>query len=85
MLSLLATVLHSILYTPDFKCHFSLDFGINSKSIHTIHVSLPELLVTVCQRFPDSLSADLLYAHCCWEYVVQWNKDPEVHTETHIM
>uniref|UniRef100_A0A674EBQ0 RAB3 GTPase activating protein subunit 2 (non-catalytic) n=1 Tax=Salmo trutta TaxID=8032 RepID=A0A674EBQ0_SALTR len=36
-----------------------------------------ELLVSVCQRFPDSLSPDLLFAHCCWEYVVQWNKDPE--------
>uniref|UniRef100_A0A8C8CP67 Rab3 GTPase-activating protein non-catalytic subunit n=1 Tax=Oncorhynchus tshawytscha TaxID=74940 RepID=A0A8C8CP67_ONCTS len=35
------------------------------------------LLVSVCQRFPDSLSPDLLFAHCCWEYVVQWNKDPE--------
>uniref|UniRef100_A0A8C4NQ91 RAB3 GTPase activating protein subunit 2 (non-catalytic) n=1 Tax=Dicentrarchus labrax TaxID=13489 RepID=A0A8C4NQ91_DICLA len=37
-----------------------------------------ELLVAVCQRFPHSLSPDLLFAHCCWEYVVQWNKDPEV-------
>uniref|UniRef100_A0A8C7Q105 RAB3 GTPase activating protein subunit 2 (non-catalytic) n=1 Tax=Oncorhynchus mykiss TaxID=8022 RepID=A0A8C7Q105_ONCMY len=37
-----------------------------------------KLLVSVCQRFPDSLSPDLLFAHCCWEYVVQWNKDPEV-------
>lgn len=36
-----------------------------------------ELLVTLCQRFPNSLSPDLLFAHCCWEYVVQWNKDPE--------
>ncbi|KAM6969514.1 rab3 GTPase-activating protein non-catalytic subunit isoform 1-T1 [Tautogolabrus adspersus] len=36
-----------------------------------------ELLVAVCQRFPHSLSPDLLFAHCCWEYVVQWNKDPE--------
>uniref|UniRef100_A0A8D3DD68 RAB3 GTPase activating protein subunit 2 (non-catalytic) n=1 Tax=Scophthalmus maximus TaxID=52904 RepID=A0A8D3DD68_SCOMX len=38
---------------------------------------LPELLLAVCQRFPHSLSPDLLFAHCCWEYVVQWNKDPE--------
>uniref|UniRef100_A0A1A8DGZ5 RAB3 GTPase activating protein subunit 2 (Non-catalytic) n=1 Tax=Nothobranchius kadleci TaxID=1051664 RepID=A0A1A8DGZ5_NOTKA len=36
-----------------------------------------ELLVAVCQRFPHSLAPDLLFAHCCWEYVVQWNKDPE--------
>nr|XP_023663459.1 rab3 GTPase-activating protein non-catalytic subunit isoform X3 [Paramormyrops kingsleyae] len=36
-----------------------------------------ELLVPVCQRFPVSLSPDILFAHCCWEYVVQWNKDPE--------
>ncbi|KAG9347341.1 hypothetical protein JZ751_004908 [Albula glossodonta] len=36
-----------------------------------------ELLVSVCQRFPESLCPDLLFSHCCWEYVVQWNKDPE--------
>ncbi|KAJ8274972.1 hypothetical protein COCON_G00095970 [Conger conger] len=36
-----------------------------------------ELLVSVRQRFPESLSPDLLFSHCCWEYVVQWNKDPE--------
>uniref|UniRef100_A0A8C2XG67 RAB3 GTPase activating protein subunit 2 (non-catalytic) n=1 Tax=Cyclopterus lumpus TaxID=8103 RepID=A0A8C2XG67_CYCLU len=42
------------------------------------------LLVAVCQRFPHSLSPDLLFAHCCWEYVVQWNKDPEVHSHTRI-
>uniref|UniRef100_A0A665UXX6 RAB3 GTPase activating protein subunit 2 (non-catalytic) n=1 Tax=Echeneis naucrates TaxID=173247 RepID=A0A665UXX6_ECHNA len=36
-----------------------------------------KLLVAVCQQFPHSLSPDLLFAHCCWEYVVQWNKDPE--------
>uniref|UniRef100_A0A669E1R3 RAB3 GTPase activating protein subunit 2 (non-catalytic) n=1 Tax=Oreochromis niloticus TaxID=8128 RepID=A0A669E1R3_ORENI len=40
---------------------------------------------TLCQRFPHSLSPDFLFAHCCWEYVVQWNKDPEVckYTSTH--
>uniref|UniRef100_A0A3B4GU89 RAB3 GTPase activating non-catalytic protein subunit 2 n=1 Tax=Pundamilia nyererei TaxID=303518 RepID=A0A3B4GU89_9CICH len=36
-----------------------------------------ELLLAVCQRFPHSLSPDFLFTHCCWEYVVQWNKDPE--------
>lgn len=36
-----------------------------------------DLLGALCQRFPHSLSPDLLLAHCCWEYVVQWNKDPE--------
>ncbi|XP_066527390.1 rab3 GTPase-activating protein non-catalytic subunit isoform X2 [Hoplias malabaricus] len=39
---------------------------------------LEELLVCVCERFPHSLAPDLLWAHCCWEYVVQWNKDPEM-------
>ncbi|XP_047677207.1 rab3 GTPase-activating protein non-catalytic subunit isoform X2 [Tachysurus fulvidraco] len=43
----------------------------------TLH-TLEELLACVCQRFPNSLSSDVLWAHCCWEYVVQWNKDPEV-------
>uniref|UniRef100_A0A8C9ZIG6 RAB3 GTPase activating protein subunit 2 (non-catalytic) n=1 Tax=Sander lucioperca TaxID=283035 RepID=A0A8C9ZIG6_SANLU len=43
-----------------------------------------KLLVAVCQRFPHSLSPDLLFAHCCWEYVVQWNKDSEVHIHTYI-
>ncbi|XP_061699149.1 rab3 GTPase-activating protein non-catalytic subunit [Syngnathoides biaculeatus] len=36
-----------------------------------------DMLATVCKRFPHSLSPNLLFAHCCWEYVVQWNKDPE--------
>ncbi|XP_072546112.1 rab3 GTPase-activating protein non-catalytic subunit isoform X2 [Salminus brasiliensis] len=39
---------------------------------------LEELLGCVCNRFPHSLATDVLWAHCCWEYVVQWNKDPEV-------
>ncbi|XP_076848214.1 LOW QUALITY PROTEIN: rab3 GTPase-activating protein non-catalytic subunit [Brachyhypopomus gauderio] len=38
---------------------------------------LQEALMCVCERFPSSLSADMLWAHCCWEYVVQWNRDPE--------
>ncbi|XP_078796486.1 rab3 GTPase-activating protein non-catalytic subunit isoform X2 [Oryzias latipes] len=38
---------------------------------------MADLLWSVCQRFPHSLSPDLLFAHCCWEHVVQWNKDPE--------
>nr|KAF6395562.1 RAB3 GTPase activating non-catalytic protein subunit 2 [Rousettus aegyptiacus] len=28
-------------------------------------------------QFPCSLEPDVLHAHCCWEYVVQWNRDPE--------
>uniref|UniRef100_A0A8C5PP24 RAB3 GTPase activating non-catalytic protein subunit 2 n=1 Tax=Leptobrachium leishanense TaxID=445787 RepID=A0A8C5PP24_9ANUR len=28
-------------------------------------------------HFPCSLDLDVVHAHCCWEYVVQWNKDPE--------
>ncbi|KAM6973472.1 rab3 GTPase-activating protein non-catalytic subunit [Aplochiton taeniatus] len=47
------------------------------KSTENADSARTELLVSVCQRFPDSLSPDLLFAHCCWEYVVQWNKDPE--------
>uniref|UniRef100_UPI0000F20220 rab3 GTPase-activating protein non-catalytic subunit n=1 Tax=Danio rerio TaxID=7955 RepID=UPI0000F20220 len=39
---------------------------------------IEELLECVCQRFPNSLSTDVLFAHCSWENVVQWNKDPEV-------
>uniref|UniRef100_A0A665UN07 RAB3 GTPase activating protein subunit 2 (non-catalytic) n=1 Tax=Echeneis naucrates TaxID=173247 RepID=A0A665UN07_ECHNA len=51
----------------------------------TLRLASPELLVAVCQQFPHSLSPDLLFAHCCWEYVVQWNKDPEVHTHNQIL
>uniref|UniRef100_A0A8B9ZD10 RAB3 GTPase activating non-catalytic protein subunit 2 n=1 Tax=Anas platyrhynchos TaxID=8839 RepID=A0A8B9ZD10_ANAPL len=36
-----------------------------------------ELLQLAYQQFPCSLELDVLHAHCCWEYVVQWNKDPE--------
>uniref|UniRef100_A0AAR2JUW2 RAB3 GTPase activating protein subunit 2 (non-catalytic) n=1 Tax=Pygocentrus nattereri TaxID=42514 RepID=A0AAR2JUW2_PYGNA len=36
-----------------------------------------EELLQLAERFPHSLAPDVLWAHCCWEYVVQWNKDPE--------
>ncbi|XP_023369659.1 rab3 GTPase-activating protein non-catalytic subunit isoform X2 [Otolemur garnettii] len=36
-----------------------------------------DLLGLAYEQFPCSLELDVLHAHCCWEYVVQWNKDPE--------
>ncbi|XP_013911507.1 PREDICTED: rab3 GTPase-activating protein non-catalytic subunit, partial [Thamnophis sirtalis] len=36
-----------------------------------------ELLRLAYEQFPCSLEMDVLHAHSCWEYVVQWNKDPE--------
>uniref|UniRef100_G3UMM7 RAB3 GTPase activating non-catalytic protein subunit 2 n=1 Tax=Loxodonta africana TaxID=9785 RepID=G3UMM7_LOXAF len=36
-----------------------------------------DLLHLAYEQFPCSLELDVLHAHCCWEYVVQWNKDPE--------
>ncbi|XP_030854258.1 rab3 GTPase-activating protein non-catalytic subunit isoform X1 [Strongylocentrotus purpuratus] len=39
---------------------------------------LQETFHTLCSRFPHSLDHDVLQAHCTWEYVVQWNKNPEI-------
>ncbi|KAM6165927.1 rab3 GTPase-activating protein non-catalytic subunit [Erethizon dorsatum] len=39
--------------------------------------AIPELLCLAYEQFPCSLELDVLHAHCCWEYVVQWNRDPE--------
>ncbi|KAM5238893.1 rab3 GTPase-activating protein non-catalytic subunit [Ctenodactylus gundi] len=39
--------------------------------------AIPDLLRWAYEQFPCSLELDVLHAHCCWEYVVQWNKDPE--------
>uniref|UniRef100_A0A8C5RDN0 RAB3 GTPase activating non-catalytic protein subunit 2 n=1 Tax=Laticauda laticaudata TaxID=8630 RepID=A0A8C5RDN0_LATLA len=39
--------------------------------------SILELLHLAYEQFPCSLEMDILHAHSCWEYVVQWNKDPE--------
>ncbi|TKC39586.1 hypothetical protein EI555_008291, partial [Monodon monoceros] len=39
--------------------------------------AIPDLLYLAYKQFPCSLELDVLHAHCCWEYVVQWNKDPE--------
>ncbi|KAG8443778.1 hypothetical protein GDO86_009093 [Hymenochirus boettgeri] len=36
-----------------------------------------ELLHLSYQHFPCSLDVDMVHAHCCWEYILQWNKDPE--------
>ncbi|XP_071476615.1 rab3 GTPase-activating protein non-catalytic subunit-like [Diadema antillarum] len=38
---------------------------------------LQETMQTLCSRFVHSLEHDVLQAHCTWEYVVQWNKNPE--------
>ncbi|XP_006916295.1 rab3 GTPase-activating protein non-catalytic subunit [Pteropus alecto] len=37
----------------------------------------PGLLHAAYRQFPCSLEPDVLHAHCCWESVVQWNRDPE--------
>ena len=29
-------------------------------------------------KLPYSLDSDILMANCAWEYMVLWNKDPEV-------
>uniref|UniRef100_A0A8C5U2C3 RAB3 GTPase activating non-catalytic protein subunit 2 n=1 Tax=Malurus cyaneus samueli TaxID=2593467 RepID=A0A8C5U2C3_9PASS len=42
-----------------------------------------ELLQVAYQQFPCSLEVDVVHAHCSWECVVQWNKDPEV-TKFHL-
>ncbi|XP_066236452.1 rab3 GTPase-activating protein non-catalytic subunit [Saccopteryx leptura] len=39
--------------------------------------TIPDLLRAAYEQFPCSLEPDVLHTHCCWEYVVQWNKDPE--------
>nr|XP_023394469.1 rab3 GTPase-activating protein non-catalytic subunit [Loxodonta africana]XP_023394470.1 rab3 GTPase-activating protein non-catalytic subunit [Loxodonta africana] len=39
--------------------------------------AISDLLHLAYEQFPCSLELDVLHAHCCWEYVVQWNKDPE--------
>ncbi|XP_012921971.1 rab3 GTPase-activating protein non-catalytic subunit isoform X2 [Heterocephalus glaber] len=38
---------------------------------------IPDALLLAYKQFPCSLEPDVLHAHCCWEYVVQWNRDPE--------
>ncbi|MBV98885.1 Rab3 GTPase-activating protein non-catalytic subunit, partial [Eschrichtius robustus] len=56
--------------------------GINRGSSEVSEVekdlgAIPDLLHLAYKQFPCSLELDVLHAHCCWEYVVQWNKDPE--------
>lgn len=35
-------------------------------------------LQDVQHRFPHTLSSDVLMANCSWEFMVIWNRDPEV-------
>ena len=39
---------------------------------------IPEQLQSIQARLPHSLDADILMANCAWEYVLIWNRDPEV-------
>uniref|UniRef100_A0A8C4PK21 RAB3 GTPase activating non-catalytic protein subunit 2 n=1 Tax=Equus asinus asinus TaxID=83772 RepID=A0A8C4PK21_EQUAS len=48
------------------------------REIRSGHLAVFNLLCLAYKQFPCSLELDVLRAHCCWEYVVQWNKDPEV-------
>ncbi|XP_028580442.2 rab3 GTPase-activating protein non-catalytic subunit [Podarcis muralis] len=58
---------------PQIDSSFLEEAAEDQKGLETIL----ELLHLAYQEFPCSLEADVLHAHCCWEYVVQWNKDPE--------
>ncbi|XP_023566117.1 rab3 GTPase-activating protein non-catalytic subunit isoform X2 [Octodon degus] len=56
--------------------------GVHGAVLHTAEAeadlgAIADLLRLACEQFPCSLELDVLHAHCCWEYVVQWNKDPE--------
>uniref|UniRef100_A0A8C3WPR2 RAB3 GTPase activating non-catalytic protein subunit 2 n=1 Tax=Catagonus wagneri TaxID=51154 RepID=A0A8C3WPR2_9CETA len=50
-------------------------FGV--PAVETDLGATPDLLQLAYAQFPCSLEPGVLHAHCCWEYVVQWNKDPE--------
>ena len=42
------------------------------------YVYFPGQLQEVQRRLPHRLDADIIMANCAWEYMVLWNKDPEV-------
>ncbi|XP_072040283.1 rab3 GTPase-activating protein non-catalytic subunit-like [Amphiura filiformis] len=50
----------------------------NDVSVKRILEGGRELVHSLCRRFPHSMEHDVLQAHCTWEYIVQWNKNPEV-------
>jgi hypothetical protein len=40
--------------------------------------TMTELLGHVRRCFPNCLESDVLLVNCCWELLVQWNKDPSI-------
>lgn len=60
-------------WAPGAEAH-----GVRGGGGHSPCLCLADLLRAAREQFPCSLELDMLHAHCCWEYVVQWNKDPEV-------
>ncbi|XP_064622253.1 rab3 GTPase-activating protein non-catalytic subunit-like isoform X3 [Lineus longissimus] len=41
-------------------------------------ISVKGLIKTLRLRLPKSLEQDILMANCSWEYIAEWNRDPEV-------
>ncbi|KAL5008455.1 hypothetical protein ScPMuIL_014036 [Solemya velum] len=52
---------------------------LQGNSLHTLQGQLEK----VRHRFPHSLESDVLLTNSCWEYTVQWNRDPENITDLH--
>ena len=41
-------------------------------------LSVSAQLEAVQRRLPHSLDSDVLMVNCTWEYMILWNKDPQV-------
>ena len=59
----------------------SIDANKNENVAEEALSKIQRQLEAVQKRFPHSLESDILMANCCWEYMVQWNKDQEVGQE----
>ncbi|KAM6083153.1 rab3 GTPase-activating protein non-catalytic subunit isoform 6-T6 [Chlamydotis macqueenii] len=74
---ILQTLLHSRVSKKSKKVSLLQTEPLGRLSVKKLLEAGKELLQLAYQQFPCSLEVDVLHAHCCWEYVVQWNKDPE--------
>ncbi|XP_064132966.1 rab3 GTPase-activating protein non-catalytic subunit isoform X3 [Loxodonta africana] len=74
---ILQTLLHSRVNTRPSKVSSLQAEPLPRLSVRKLLEGGKDLLHLAYEQFPCSLELDVLHAHCCWEYVVQWNKDPE--------
>lgn len=74
-------------YSADIEMHLTSNEseGQDDRPLRFMHIpevslekkEISEALGVLRAIFPKTLTADILFANCCWEFAALWHKNPE--------